>query len=120
MRKSTIIKIIIISFILYSLIGLIKTKVIIPLNNNDLFHWAIDLVSFAISFVIPLWIGVQSDAINDIRLEINKIRENLDLSNYDTFKFLFEQLKKKTNGLTKYSHSLAGCRTSSDLTPANP
>lgn len=92
---------------MYSLLGLLKNKVIILQIDNDLIQWLVDLFSFAISFVIPLLVGVQSDLISDTRLEINKAKEKLDLSNYDTFKHLYEELKKKTNSFKRFSHSLA-------------
>lgn len=108
MRKSTIIKIIIASVFLYGLIGFLKSKYISPsLNENFLILWIIDLATFGISFALPLLIGINYDKINELKIEINNIKENIDVNKYDTFKFLYGSLKKKSNNFQKYLSSLS-------------
>jgi hypothetical protein len=108
MKKSTVYKVILSSIFLYGIIALIKAKYFAPsLSESFIILWSIDIISFSLSFAVPLIIGINYDKINELKNLINDLKENSSINHYDTFNHIYNQIGSKSNNLKKYKIALA-------------
>ena len=104
MKRTTFYYIIIGSIILYGLINYIKSIYVIPNISLDWnVIWLLDLITFILSFIVPLVIGIRVSEKNDIILLIEKFESNSTIDKYILYTDIYNDIVKYTKKFEKFN-----------------